>query len=69
MILPYGDDDKGLQGKNINFPMFPLLIDNSHFEKFGKYQILHLNLTSSKKKKGEEHKLTFSFDSAEKIKG
>lgn len=63
MTLPFAYNDKHLQGKKIDFPIFPLLIDNSHFEQFGQYQKLHLNLTSNEKKSGEEHKVTFSFDS------
>jgi hypothetical protein len=62
MTLPFADSDKHLQGKNVDLPIFPLLIDNSHFEEFGEYQKLHLNLTSNEKKSGEEHKVRFSFD-------
>lgn len=64
MTLPFADSDKHLQGQNIDLPIFPLLIDYSHFEQFGEYQKLHLNLTSNEKKSGEEHKISFSFDSA-----
>lgn len=66
MILPFADSDKGLQGKTLDFPIFPLLIDNSHFEEFGEYQKLHFNFTSNEKQGGEEHKISFSFDSIEK---
>ncbi len=63
MMLPFADSDKWLQGKKADFPIFPLLIDNSHFEKFGAYKQFNLNLTSNEKKKGEGHKISFSFDS------
>jgi len=66
IILPFAKPDEWLQGKNIDNPIFPLLIDNSHFEKFGKYQKLNCNLTSNEKKKGEEHKFNLSFDSFKK---
>jgi hypothetical protein len=62
IILPFADSDRWLQGKQIDNPIFPLLIDNSHFDTFGTYHKLNLNLTSNEKKKAEEHKLTFSFD-------
>lgn len=63
MILPFAKSDEHLQGQNIDLPIFPLLIDNSHFEEFGEYQKLNLNLTSHEKKSGQEHKISFSFDS------
>ena len=64
MVLPYAESDKHLQGGNVSFPFFPLLVDNSCFEKFGQYQKLNLNLTSHNKKSGEEHKISFSFESS-----
>lgn len=64
IMMPFAGSDKWLQGKQINNPVFPLLIDKSHFDSFGPYQKLNLNLTSNEKKKGEEHKLSFSYDSA-----
>lgn len=66
MTLPFAESDKHLQGQNIDLPIFPLLIDNSHFEQYGEYQKLHLNLTSNEKKSGEEHKITFSYESAKR---
>lgn len=63
MIFPFAKSDEHLQGKNIDLPIFPLLIDNSHFEEFGEYQQLNLNLTSDEKKSGEEHNISLSFDS------
>lgn len=63
IILPFAKSDEWLQGKKMDIPIFPLLTDNSHFEEFGEYQILNFDLTSNEKKKGEEHKINFSFDS------
>jgi hypothetical protein len=62
MVLPFADSDKNLQGKQINVPLFPLLVDKSYMDKYGDYRRLNLNLTSNQKKKGEEHKITFSFE-------
>jgi hypothetical protein len=62
MILPFSKPDLHLQGKKIDVPIFPLLIDNAHFKKYGEYQQLNLNLTSNEKKSGQEHRLSFSFD-------
>lgn len=62
MTLPFSENDIHLQGKDIQLPIFPLLIDKSHFEKYGEYQQLNLNLTSNEKKTGEEHRLVFSFE-------
>lgn len=67
IILPFAKQDEWLEGKKIDNPVFPLLIDNSHFDEFGKYQKLNLDLTSNKKKKGEEHIISFSFDSYKQI--
>lgn len=61
MVLPFADSDKNMQGKDIKLPLFPLLIDNSHFVEYGQYKFSILNLTSHEKKTGEEHTVRFSF--------
>jgi hypothetical protein len=65
MILPFGKPDEHLQGQKIDVPIAPLMIDNSYLVKFGNERFLNLNLTSTEKKTGEEHNITFSFDSFE----
>lgn len=65
MTLPFGKPDEYLQGQKVDLPIAPLLIDNSHLVEFGEEKFLNLNLTSSEKKSGEEHNITFSFDSFE----
>jgi hypothetical protein len=67
LILPFSKLDESLRGKEIDLPVFPLLIDNSHFESFGEYQKLNLNLTSNEKRKSEQHKLKFSFETFDKL--
>lgn len=63
MTLPFGKPDDHLQGEKVNLPIAPLLIDNSHLIEFGKEKFLNLNLTSHEKKSGEEHNITFQFES------
>lgn len=65
MTLPFGKPDEHLQGKKVDLPIAPLLIDNSYLQKYGAERFLNLNLTSHEKKSGEEHNISFSFDSFE----
>ncbi len=66
IMLPFAKSEQHVVGEEIMIPLCPLLIDNSYFELFGKYQTLNLNLTSSKKKRGEiTH--SFSFGGYEKV--
>jgi hypothetical protein len=68
MVMPFSKKDSWLNGKKINLPIYPLLIDVSHFEKYGNYQQLHFNFTSSEKIKEQEHILTFSYENMIKKK-
>lgn len=63
ITLPFGKPDEYLQGQKVDLPIAPLLIDNSHLVEFGQEKFLNLNLTSSEKKSGEAHDISFSFDS------
>ena len=62
MTLPFGEKDKHLQGEKVDLPIAPLLIDNSHLEKYGQERFLNLNLTADIKTSGEDNNITFSFD-------
>jgi len=62
IILPFSKSDEHLRGNNFECPIFPLLVDNSHFERYGRYQEFSLNLTSHEKRKGEKLEFTFRFD-------
>jgi len=57
-----GDQDQWLNGQPLQLPLHPLMVDVAYFEKYGNYQLLGLNLTSSEKKKDEPHIITFSID-------
>jgi hypothetical protein len=67
IFLPNSNNDKYLKGKQINVPIFPLIIDNSYFDKYGKYQFFSLNMSSNKLKKEEEHNINLHFDSFTKL--
>jgi hypothetical protein len=67
MVLPFSKNDQQLNGKSISLPIFPLLIDISHFQRFGKYQPFNLNLSSNVKKSAEKHNVTFSYESREQL--
>ena len=62
MILPFNENDKNLQGKQINLPIYPLLLDASYFVKYGNYQQLNLNFTSSDRVSDQDHIINFSFE-------
>ncbi|MEX0813018.1 MAG: HNH endonuclease [Chitinophagales bacterium] len=63
IALPFGKPDEHLQGNKVDNPIAPLLIDNSHLEQFGQERFINLNLTSSEKVSGENHNISFSFES------
>lgn len=65
MTLPFGKEDESLEGKKVNLPIAPFLIDNSYLEKIGPEHFLDLNLTSAEKKTKEDHIITFSYKSIE----
>ena len=66
LAIPFSIYDDALKGQEISFPLFPLLVDYSHFEHYGKYQLIYQNTTSSEKKKKEPHTMTFSYDRIDK---
>lgn len=66
--LPFGKEDEHLNGKKVEFPVYPLTIDQSYFDTFGDYQELNLDLTSHKIKRGEKRSLTLSYQSGGKVK-
>lgn len=62
MPLPLGKGDSWLYGEEMHVPLHPLMVDTTHFEKYGNYQSFNLNLTSTEKKKDEPHVITFNID-------
>lgn len=67
MAIPFGVNDENLQGKKINLPIAPLLVDSSITDKFGEEKFLNLDLTSNNKKTNEPQNITFSYESFEEI--
>ncbi|WP_029285355.1 HNH endonuclease [Pedobacter sp. R20-19] len=61
MCLPFCKTDNHLNGQQISFPLFPLLVDNSYFDTYGPYQKFNLDTTSNEKKVNEPHSITFSY--------
>jgi hypothetical protein len=49
--------------------MFPLLIDESHIKRYGKYELLQLNPTSHEVKRDEDHIISFKFPPIKKDPG
>lgn len=62
LTLPFGKLDEHLQGKKVELPIAPLIIDNSYLEQYGSEKFLNLNLTSCEKKSNENSDITFSFE-------
>ncbi len=61
MCLPFGEKDKGLEGKVASFPFYPLLVDESYFKKYSTYKEYYIDFSSNEKKIGEVHEMSFSF--------